>query len=145
MRDRLLSVDDPAAVVRYLLAHFLFRGRWDDGFGTHLVGMAQAGLVPPLGGTGFTRLWSGCTNLRSVMLYVDPDLTPISSGPGSGQRFRAVLSEGKLKKVWRFLQRIVSNGLALKTAILRGDELKEFPHACKPETKNPTALRACKC
>jgi hypothetical protein len=104
--------------------------------------MAQAGLVPPLGGTGFTRLWTGCTNLRSGMLYVDPDLTPISSGPGSGQRFRVVLSEGKLKKVWRFLQRIVSNGLALKTAILRGDELKKFPHACKPETKNPTALRA---
>jgi hypothetical protein len=87
MRDRLLSVDDPAAVVRYLLAHFLFRGRWDDGFGTHLVGMAQAGLVPPLGGTGFTRLWSGCTKLRSGMLYVDPDLTPISSGPGAGSVF----------------------------------------------------------
>jgi hypothetical protein len=59
-----------------------------------------------------------------------------------GQRFRVVLPAGKLKKVWRFLQRIVSNGLALKTAILRGDGLKKFPHACKPETKKTIAVRA---
>jgi hypothetical protein len=54
-------------------------------------------------------------------------------------RGRAAFSRGsaggRAEKVWRFLQRIVSNGLALKTAILRGDELKKFPHACKPETK----------
>ena len=67
---------------------------------------------------------------------------PHHPDPGSGQRFRVVLPAGKLKKVWRFLQRIVSNGLALKTAVLRDDELKKFPHACKPETKNPMAVRA---
>jgi hypothetical protein len=68
------------------------------------------------------------------------DVPPHHPGPGGGQRFRVVLPAGKLKKVWRFLQRIVSNGLALKTAILRGDELKKFPHACKPETNGSTSL-----
>jgi hypothetical protein len=67
-----------AAVMRYLLAHFLFRGRWDDGFPTHLARMAQAGLIPPLGGTGFARLQTGCAELRNGTLYVDPGLDPVA-------------------------------------------------------------------
>ena len=67
------------------------------------------------------------------------DVPPHHPDPGAGSVFAWFCRRENWKKVWRFLQRIVSNGLALKTAILRGDELKEFPHACKPETKKTIA------
>ncbi|MBV8629866.1 MAG: hypothetical protein JOZ83_03010, partial [Silvibacterium sp.] len=65
-----------AAVARYLLAHFLFRGRWDDGFLAHLVEMAQTGLIPARGGTRFMRLLTGCAELGKGIFYLESGSAP---------------------------------------------------------------------